>query len=204
MDNLSDTDIQLYIEKRLSREELTRVANRLKESHEDFQRYVRMKEALYLKRSGKKPTIHEKRRILSLLPSGRPHLEILLTFLADSVVMSTSDKDSLEYHGLEARFQHEHNRAGPVSLTRSIDNRDVTFKISPEPENKGFKLAVFVEPADHYAVSLILNDKEVEAIADLKNQNSFNSTLPRSGDLSLFFRKQGETVFTVGFTLKTD
>ena len=50
----------------------------------------------------------------------------------------------------------------------------------------------------------VIGDEEVESITDLSRNPDFSSFLPRNGEVELKFRRKGEVIFTVGFTLRSE
>ena len=200
---LTDQELQSYIEGQLDAAGVHRVESVLRKSAGDFRRYLALKETLYLGRIGKQPDDAEREKIMKILPMERPHLQILLSFLKDRVVMSSSDNESLGYQGLQADFSFRDSEAGPISITRTIEGRELKFVLTPEDEHL-VRLSVLIEPPEKLSVSLVIRDEEVESITDLSRNPDFSSFLPRNGEVELKFRRKGEVIFTVGFTLRSE
>lgn len=203
MSQLTDQQLKDYIEGRLAGPAREKVESVLRRSNSDFRRYLSFKETMYLGEIGRKPDLREKERIMGMLPLKKPHLQILLSFVEDRIIMSSADNESLGYEGLQADFAFRSNEPGPISIGRTIEGRNLKFVITPEaPET--VRLSVLLDPPEKLSVSLILDEEELESISDLSGSSDFSSSIPRNGEVQLLFRKKGEELFSVGFTLRSD
>lgn len=203
MIKVTDEILEKYIHGLLSDTEARQVSRQLKSDTKLFEKYIEFKEVMFLSTTGQKPSAEQKKSIMSMLPADKPHLQILLSFLKEQITISTSDTDSLEYQGIQANFAFRNSEPGPVAITRKIEGRNITFLITPSGDDS-FRLALTMDPPEKLRVALHLNGDSIEELSNLKKQSGFDSVIPRTGSLTLYFYKKKELLFTVGFKLHSD
>ena len=202
---IDEDEISLYIKGELNDKRAKIVEERIRNSKSDFQTYVSLKEAMFLMKQGRSATSGETERILSKVKKmGTPHIQIIIRFLKEKILISSSDQEELEYQGIMANFALRGSEPGPVSITRKLDGRDITCTLSPGAKQKDYFLTVNLKKPEKLKVVLNVEGKETETIGDINLKKMFDTPIPKKGNIELLFFKNGKEIFTVGLPLHSE
>jgi hypothetical protein len=203
---VSTEELLLYIKGELKEERMKEIEFILKSSKDDFKQYVFLKEYLYFQGENIKPSAEFKESILALVKkqSFIPHLQLLIKLLKDKVSVSSSDQEILEFQGIMTDFAFRGSEPGPISITRKVNGNDVTLTFTPTNNGKNYLLNVTFSNSEFVRVILSIDDVEWEIIRNLSEKSLFDSQLPLQGDMELVFKKNADTLFTIGISLHND
>ncbi|MBE7412086.1 MAG: hypothetical protein L6Q54_05620 [Leptospiraceae bacterium] len=202
---LNEKEISLYIKGELSKDRARFVEERIRNSKADFLTYITLKEAMFLMGQGKMATPKETDLILSkVIKAQVPHIQIIIRFLKEKILISSSDQEELEYQGIMANFALRGSEPGPVSITRKLDGRDITFTLTPGAKQKEYFLSVNLKKSEKLKVVLHLDGEETETTGDISTKKMFDTPLPKKGTIELKFYKKDKELFTVGLTLHSE
>jgi hypothetical protein len=198
-----DDQILRFIRGELSPQDAEAMKEQIQNSRSDFMAYVSLKEALYLIDVGQEMEADERSRIIDMVTPKKTanHLHFLIRFLKDKISVSSADQSELTYQGIMADFSYRGNNAGPVSITRRLDDKDITFIFTPSADNKSVFLSVKSSDAPGLSAVLVINDVETESLEDLEKQNSFETPIAHPMKIEVVFKKDKEKVFSIGITL---
>ena len=127
-DNLEEIMIR-YIRGELSEQDASQIKAKIQNSKEDFMLYVSLQETLYLMKKGNDPIPSEKETLFGIVTQNKKvsHIQLIVRFLKDQIIVSSSDQEELNYQGIMAEFSYRGSKPGPVSITREFDGTIVTF-----------------------------------------------------------------------------
>ncbi|EKJ86171.1 hypothetical protein CLV96_3900 [Leptospira meyeri] len=200
--NINDDLILRYIKGKLSFEESNFVKEQIQSNRSYFVKYVSLKEALYLMDVGHEAELDERSKILGIVKAKKmTHVQFILRFLKDKILVSASDQAELTYQGIMADFSYRGSSAGPVTITRKLDDKDITFIFTPSSDNKSVFLSVKSSDSIGLSAVLAINNVETEILDDLEKKNSFETPLAHPMEIEVIFKKKKEKVFSIGLTL---
>jgi len=179
----------------------------LKECRKCFGRYFSMKEAyMMLDSAADKATPAETQAVLSMVHGqNRNHVRIILRFVKDRVLLSSSGQEQLDFQGFEASFNYRGDSLqGPVSITRTIGDRKITIVLTPDKTTGQFLVSVALSEEEKLQVTLFSEGNEIETILDLTKQKMFDAAIPARGVADLIFKKDREELCTINLILKSD
>ena len=203
---LSAEDLHLFIKGELGDDRMREIEFILKTSIDDFKQYISIKESLYLMKKGLKPSPHFKNSILGLVKkqSSIPHIQLLIKVIKDSVSISSSDQEILEFQGIMTDFAFRGSEPGPISVTRKVNGNEVTLSFTPNMESENYLLEVTLLKEEEISALLLVEGEEWEIIRDLSKKSLFENPLPLHGSMELIFKKRGEIQYTIGIVLHND
>ncbi len=202
---LTEEEISLYIKGELSEDRAGFVEQRIRDSKTDFLTYVSLKEALFLMGEGKMASRKETELILAKVKKAQvPHIQIIIRFLKEKILISSSDQEELEYQGIMANFALRGSEPGPVSITRILDGREITLTLTPGAKKKDYFLTVNLKKPEKLKVILELDGEALETLGDISTKKMFETPLPKKGNIELKFSKGSKELFTVGLTLHSE
>ncbi|MFZ5631201.1 MAG: hypothetical protein ACOY5B_18875 [Spirochaetota bacterium] len=209
--HLKEQELSAYLSGTVTKTVREDIERHLKLCNTCFQNFMNMKEAIFLQKGGEKISSKMKDSVLQRIRDSRQsHISIIVRFLKDKIVVFSGDQDSLSYQGLKATFAFRDGEAdiltrskeGPISITRVIDDREVTITIHPLSQKDRIGLSLIVKPSESLQAAVSFNGEEIETIADISNQSMLSTHLPKQGELDIKFSKQNQTVFTITLNLE--
>ena len=210
---ITENILRLYIEGNLESEQIEFVEKEIRESKDVFERYIELREALFLSGRGEPANENFKERILDIVEREKhattspslPHLKIIIRKFRDKIIVLDGSQNKIDFRGVSASFAYRSSddEAGPVSISRKIGGRELTFILTPvTPEE--YSLSVSPATNEPLEVRLYLEKKELEIIPDLSQKKIFNAYIPSNGSVELVFKKDGKDIFTVDFRMESD
>jgi hypothetical protein len=202
-EHLTEAEIQNYIQEGARN---TQVAGHLKECRSCFHTYVSLREALFYMKTGTPATRAEESQVLSLVHAqNRSTIQIVLRFLKDRVLVSSAGQETLDFNGVSAVFNYRGDQLqGPISITRTIGDREVTIVLTPSGGGEHFYVSVSLKKPEPLEVSLLVKGTEIEIIPDVSKQAMFDTNIDARGECTLVFRKDGQEVVNVGLSLENE
>lgn len=209
--HLNEKELSDYLAAMVPNTERGRVERHLKLCSSCFQTYMNMREAIFLQKSGEKISTKLRDALLQKIrDTKQSHISIIIRSLKDKIIVFSGDQDSLSYQGLKASYAFRDGKdnllsrseEGPISITRTIEEREVTLTVHPLAQREKIGLSLTVKPSDKLKAVILFNGEECEAIEDITHQSMLSTQLPRQGELDIYFSKNGETLFTIALTLE--
>lgn len=203
--NLEEIMIR-YIQGELTVIEATEIKERIKNSKEDFMMYVSLQEALYLMKKGRDVQKTERDTLLSLVTKTEKvnHIQLIVRFLKDQIIISSSDQEELNYQGIMAEFAYRGSKPGPVSISREFDGVIITFIFTPSIDKKSVFLSLSIDPDSEMSAILSINHSKAETIKNTLKSKSFETPIPSSSDVEVEFIKNKKSLFSVGIKFHTE
>jgi hypothetical protein len=203
---LSEEEILLFLQKRLSEQDMERVQEVIHNSKEDFQTYMTLLEADFLLKTEPRVTTDFSKKIKELAKSkaSKPYIQLFLRFLEDKVMISSSDQEDLEYRGIMADFALRGSSPGPISITRTIDGREVVLSFTPSVDNKGYLVQTKLDNAQDLSCIMVVDEEEWEVNRNLVDKKNFDSIVPLNCHVELQFKGKGELEFTIAVRLNSN
>lgn len=203
---LSEEEIMDFVEKQLPKEDMERIQGIIHNSREDFQTYMSLLEAVFSMKTENRPTPEFSHRIQEMAKSkaSKPYVQLFLKFFEDKVMISSSDQEDLEYRGIMADFALRGSSPGPISITRTIDGREVVLSFTPSVDNQGYLLQTKLEDAQDLSCILFVDEEEWEVNRNLVDKRNFDSIVPLNCHVELQFKKKGELEFKIGVRLNSN
>lgn len=176
-----------------------------------FQSYMNMREAIFLQKGGEKiPTKMRDAVLQRIRDTKQSHISIIVRFLKDKIIVFSGDQDSLSYQGLKASYAFRdsgenilsRSQEGPISISRVIQEREVTLTIHPLTQKDKIGLALLVSPSEVLQAIVTFDGEVCETIDDISRQSMLSTQFPRQGELDIQFLKKKETIFTITLSLE--
>jgi hypothetical protein len=204
-DNVEDIMIR-YIRGELSEKQSSEIKARIQNSKEDFMLYVSLQETLYLMKKGRDPIPSEKETLFGIVsPKNKmSHIQLIVRFLKDQIIVSSSDQEELNYQGIMAEFAYRGSKPGPVSITREFDGTIVTFIFTPSQDRRSVFLSLSIAPEIEMSAILSVNKIESETIKSTLKNKAFETPIPSPSDVSIEFEKNKKSLFSVGIKFHTE
>jgi hypothetical protein len=163
--NLEEIMIR-YIQGELTVIEAAEIKERIKNSKEDFMMYVSLQETLYLMKKGRDIQKIERETLLNLVTKTEKinHIQLIVRFLKDQIIISSSDQEELNYQGIMAEFAYRGSKPGPVSISREFDGVIITFIFTPSIDKKSVFLSLSIDPDSEMTAILSINHSKAETI----------------------------------------
>jgi len=210
--HLNNKELSAYLSGTVSNTVRDDIAGHLKECTDCFQLYMNMREAIFLQKGGEVIPAKMRDSLLQRIrETKQSHISIIVRFLKDKIVVFSGDQDSLSYQGLKASFAFRdvtediltQSKEGPISITRVIEEREVTITIHPLPQKNKIGLSLLVKPTESLQASVSFDGEVCETIPDIAKQSMLSTQLPRQGELDIKFSKQNQTIFTITLNLES-
>lgn len=211
-EHLNEKGLSAYLKGTVSKAVHEETEQHLKLCSDCFQLYMNMREAIFLQKGGEKiPTKMKDSVLQRIRDSNQSHISIIVRFLKEKVVVFSGDQGSLSYQGLKATFAFRdggeadiltRSKEGPISITRVIDDREVTLTIHPLSAKDKIGLSIVVKPTESLQASVSFNAEECEIIQDISKQSMLSTQLPKQGELDIKFSKRNQIVFTITLNLE--
>jgi len=201
MEQLSDEQLQKYIEGKLSGKDLESVEKSLQSSRELFERYMDLKHALYFLKNSTKPPEDMKKRILGLLPARKNQINFIVSFIENQISISSADQEHLDYSGMRLDFGLRASKPGPISVTRVIEGKEVTFMLIPS-EDDFLNISASIKGQESYRLVLKINGDVVESIPDSKDREIFSTRIPKRSAVDVVCYRKDLELFCVAFDFK--
>ena len=96
------------------------------------------------------------------------------------------------------------SEAGPVTITRKIEGRNVTILLTPLERKGAFAFAVTLDKKETLSARLIVDEIELEKIDNVGRAAAFESRLQAPCNIDVVFSKKGKEVFTVNLKLRSE
>ena len=204
-DNIEEIMIR-YIRGELSEKDANEIKVRLQNSKEDFMLYVSLIETFYLMKKGKDPILSEKETLFGIVSQNKKmsHIQLIIRFLKDQIIVSSSDQEELNYQGIMAEFAYRGSKPGPVSITREFDGTIVTFIFTPSQDRKSVFLSLNINPEVQMNATLSINKIESETIQNTLKNKAFETPIPSPSDVNIEFEKNKKSLFSVGIKFHTE
>ena len=203
--NLEDVIIR-YLRGELSEIDAAKVKDKIQNSKEAFMIYVSMQEALYLMKKGRDIEKSEKANLLDLVTKKNKgnHIQLIVRFLKDQILISSSDQEELNYQGIMAEFAYRGSKPGQVSISREFDGIVITFIFTPSNDKKSIFLSLNIEPDSEMSALLSINQIESERIKNTQKNKAFETPIPSPSDVSIEFTKNKKSLFSVDIKFHTE
>jgi len=203
--NLEEIMIR-YIQGELTVIEAAEIKERIKNSKEDFMMYVSLQEALYLMKKGRDIQKTERDTLLNLVTKTEKinHIQLIVRFLKDQIIISSSDQEELNYQGIMAEFAYRGSKPGPVSISREFDGVIITFIFTPSIDKKSVFLSLSIDPDSEMRGVLSINHSKAETIKNTLKNKSFETPIPSPSDVEVEFIKNKKSLFSVGIKFHTE
>ena len=203
--NLEEIMIR-YIRGELSEIETSKIKERIKNSKEDFMMYVSLQEAFYLMKKGRDIQKSERDTLMNLVTKREKinHIQLIVRFLKDQIIISSSDQEELNYQGIMAKFAYRGSKPGPVSISREFDGKIITFIFTPSMDKKSVFLSLNIDPEIEMSAILSINRSEAEKIKSTLKNKSFETPIPSPSDVEVEFIKNKKSLFSVGIKFHTE
>jgi hypothetical protein len=209
--HLNEKELSTYLADSVSDTVRGQVERHLKICGDCFQTYMNMREAIFLQKGGE--TIPAKLReslLQRIRDTKQSHISIIVRFLKDKIIVFSGDQDSLSYQGLKASYAFRdsgedilsRSQEGPISITRVIQEREVTLTIHPLTQKDKIGLSLLVKPTESLQAAIFFNGEICERIEDISRQSMLSTQLPRQGELDIQFSKSQQTIFTITLNLE--
>ena len=195
-----------YIRGELSEKESKEIKNRIQNSKEDFLLYVSLQEALYLIKKGRDPIPSEKETLFGIVSQNKKmsHIQLIVRFLKDQIIVSSSDQEELNYQGIMAEFAYRGSKPGPVSITREFDGTIVTFIFTPSLDKRSVFLSMNIDPEVEMVAVLSVNGNDTETIKNTLRNKAFETPIPSPSSVDVEFLRNKKTLFSVGIKFHTE
>ena len=195
-----------YIRGELSEIETSKIKERIKNSKEDFMMYVSLQEAFYLMKKGRDIQKSERDTLMNLVTKREKinHIQLIVRFLKDQIIISSSDQEELNYQGIMAEFAYRGSKPGPVSISREFDGKIITFIFTPSMDKKSVFLSLNIDPEIEMSAILSINRSEAEKIKSTLKNKSFETPIPSPSDVEVEFIKNKKSLFSVGIKFHTE
>jgi hypothetical protein len=195
-----------YIRGELSEIETSKIKERIKNSKEDFMMYVSLQEAFYLMKKGRDIQKSERDTLMNLVTKREKinHIQLIVRFLKDQIIISSSDQEELNYQGIMAKFAYRGSKPGPVSISREFDGKIITFIFTPSMDKKSVFLSLNIDPEIEMSAILSINRSEAEKIKSTLKNKSFETPIPSPSDVEVEFIKNKKSLFSVGIKFHTE
>ncbi len=195
-----------YIRGELSEKESEEIKNRIQNSKEDFLLYVSLQEALYLIKKGRDPIPSEKETLFGIVSQNKKmsHIQLIVRFLKDQIIVSSSDQEELNYQGIMAEFAYRGSKPGPVSITREFDGTIVTFIFTPSLDKRSVFLSMNIDPEVEMVAVLSVNGNDTETIKNTLRNKAFETPIPSPSSVDIEFLRNKKTLFSVGIKFHTE
>ncbi len=195
-----------YIRGELSEKESKEIKNRIQNSKEDFLLYVSLQEALYLIKKGRDPIPSEKETLFGIVSQNKKmsHIQLIVRFLKDQIIVSSSDQEELNYQGIMAEFAYRGSKPGPVSITREFDGTIVTFIFTPSLDKRSVFLSMNIDPEEEMVAVLSVNGNDTETIKNTLRNKAFETPIPSPSSVDIEFLRNKKTLFSVGIKFHTE
>lgn len=203
--NLEEIMIR-YIQGELPELEAAKIKERIQNSKEDFMMYVSLQEAFYLMKKGREIEKKERDALMKLVTKREKvnHIQLIVRFLKDQIIISSSDQEELNYQGIMAEFAYRGSKPGPVSITREFDGTIITFIFTPSIDKKSVFLSLSIDPETEMSAVLSINQLESEKIKSTLRNKSFETPIPSPSDVGIEFIKNKKSLFSVGIKFHTE
>ena len=204
-DNIEEIMIR-YIRGELSEQDASEIKAKIQNSKEDFMLYVTLQETLYLMKKGRDPIPSEKETLFGIVsPKNKvSHIQLIVRFLKDQIIVSSSDQEELNYQGIMAEFAYRGSKPGPVSITREFDGTIVTFIFTPSQDRRSVFLSLSIVPEIEMSAILSVNKIESETIKSTLKNKAFETPIPSPSDVNIEFEKNKKSLFSVGIKFHTE
>lgn len=188
------------------------IERHLKACSDCFQLYMNMREAAFLQKGSEQISPKMRAAVLQRIREGQQsHVSVIVRFLKDQVIVFSGDQDTLSYQGIKATYAFRDvenismtpSREGPVSITRVINERELTLTIFPRPQADKVGLSVLIKPSEHLRATVSFEGEVCETIDDISRQSMLRSEFPKQGNLNITFARGEHTAFTVSLQLET-
>ncbi|MDZ4727452.1 MAG: hypothetical protein SH817_14945 [Leptospira sp.] len=169
-----------------------------------FMNKLKLKEALYLMSQGNEADPETVNQILAqILPKADFKQMILLRFKETILQVMTHETKAFELHpNLGLSFRGE--TATIYKLNRELNDRQVTFLLSPNAEQTEIHLAVEMNPPANYRVKLKLDGDTIETLSDLTKEKAFDSPITEDSAPELVFFEQNREIGRFHLILEID
>jgi len=211
--HLRSKELTQYVDGLTKGEARLRVERHLKSCGQCFQVYMEMRENIFLLKGKEKIPERLRAHLLQEIKQNvRNHLAIFLRFQNNRVTLFTGEQNSLRLQGIKATFalrdagraSMSSNQEGPVSITRTINGREVTLTIHPLPGREKMTLSIAVRPPERLAARVLFDGEVCETVTDISAQSMLTTEFPQQGMLDMFFERDGETVFSISLQLESE
>jgi hypothetical protein len=178
----------------------------IKDSKEDFDTYVDLKEALYLLNYPQKIEKQTKSKVFDMITKSSlsNYIHYKIRTFQEKIFISSSDQVDLVFSGIVADFAVRGSKPGVISVSRNIDGEDVRLVLTPIPDKRCYSIEVLYNTQDKINCILFVNGEEWEVARDIVSNPQFTSLIPENSELKLEFKKKQELKFTLGITLVND
>jgi hypothetical protein len=132
------------------------------------------------------------------------HIQLIVRFLKDQIIISSSDQEELNYQGIMAKFAYRGSKPGPVSISREFDGKIITFIFTPSMDKKSVFLSLNIDPEIEMSAILSINRSEAEKIKSTLKNKSFETPIPSPSDVEVEFIKNKKSLFSVGIKFHTE
>jgi hypothetical protein len=199
-------DIYNYVMGNLSDEKREQIELAIKDSKEDFDTYVDLKEALYLLNYPQKIEKQTKSKVFDMITKSSlsNYIHYKIRTFQEKIFISSSDQVDLVFSGIVADFAVRGSKPGVISVSRNIDGEDVRLVLTPIPDKRCYSIEVLYNTQDKINCILFVNGEEWEVARDIVSNPQFTSLIPENSELKLEFKKKQELKFTLGITLVND
>jgi hypothetical protein len=190
----------------LSDEKREQIELAIKDSKEDFDTYVDLKEALYLLNYPQKIEKQTKSKVFDMITKSSlsNYIHYKIRTFQEKIFISSSDQVDLVFSGIVADFAVRGSKPGVISVSRNIDGEDVRLVLTPIPDKRCYSIEVLYNTQDKINCILFVNGEEWEVARDIVSNPQFTSLIPENSELKLEFKKKQELKFTLGITLVND
>lgn len=209
--HLSENELSTYLSGGVAVRVRFNVEAHLRICSDCFQNYMHMREAIFLQKGGEKISARLKTALIEKIRETKiSHISILVRFLKDTVTVVSGDQDSLQFRGLKATYAFRSgdgnnmspSKEGPISITRTIDGREVMLTLHPLTNRDRVGLSLRVEPVEVLTATVLFDGEECETIRDISTQAMLKTELPQRGTLDIRFSRGKETLFTITLNLE--
>lgn len=198
--------LERYVKKTLGAAEQAAVAKRLKDERAWFEAHLELKEALWLSATGVAASAQLREKVQAMVKRERSgFVSILITIVKEKITISSADQSGGDFQGIAAEFAlRGKSEAGPVTITRKIEGRTVTILLTPLKKKETFALAVRLAKKEALSARLVVDDTELETVADMGREGAFDTHLKAPVSADVVFYKKNKKAFTVNLKLKSE
>ncbi|MBN8220551.1 MAG: hypothetical protein J0L53_06480 [Spirochaetes bacterium] len=198
--------LERYIRKILAEKERTAVERLLRTDRTWFEAHLELKEALVLSETGVSASPSLREQVQGMVRRERTgFVSILITIVKEKITISSADQSGQDFQGVSAEFAlRGTSEAGPVTITRKIEGRNVTILLTPLERKGAFAFAVTLDKKETLSARLIVDEIELEKIDNVGRAAAFESRLQAPCNIDVVFSKKGKEVFTVNLKLRSE
>lgn len=206
-EQVTDAILEKYVDGSLEVWLRPEVEKYLQKSKDVFQRYVEIKEILFYKSIGNPISQEMESKVLGMIPKKERllnHLVIRIRFLADKVVVSSSDQEEMDYLGIMAEYAYRSSEPGSIIIKRKINGEEISIEFIPGERKEEFLLAIESKPGSNLDCELFEKSKSIEKIQNVSNRQIFQHPVTSTNQTDLKFYRNEEVAFTVSLFLMKD